>query len=366
MALRPFIHRFAGAAIVLALVAPATSAASESGESGGSTETSAPDSQEAIDAVLNVPLVALDAGVVMSEGGQTSAPSDGTLLATADLVVPTDASVPMTLQSGGAEIEIEIPSITGTPGSAFANMAVFEGTDPSASTVVQPVDDGVRVLTVIADDDAPSVFRFEQNLPPGAGVTEVDGGLVISGADGTVLAVVPPPWAVDAAGQPVPAHYHLDGSTIEMTVVHAGAEFPVVADPFWKIPIAVKIVSGLVQAGTKAYTGTRVVSGMAANSHRGYTSFTAFKNAFGSIPNHQWHHIVQQTTNVNRFGATAIHNTNNLINIPTVIHTRITAYQNSVHSFTNGLGFRDWVSQMPFHEQHRWGVWLLRQHGIQL
>jgi len=51
---------------------------------------------------------------------------------------------------------------------------------------------------------------------------------------------------------------------------------------------------------------------------RSYRSFTAFKRAEGAAGNGMaWHHIVEQTPgNVKRFGAEAIHNTENLVKLP--------------------------------------------------
>lgn len=57
-----------------------------------------------------------------------------------------------------------------------------------------------------------------------------DGSVSVSDADG-FLGGIEAPWAVDAAGQSLPTHYEISGSTLTQIVDTRGAAFPVVADP---------------------------------------------------------------------------------------------------------------------------------------
>jgi hypothetical protein len=51
------------------------------------------------------------------------------------------------------------------------------------------------------------------------------------GARFVLAATIAPPWAVDAAHRAVRTSYRLEGRTLVQTVQHAGARYPVVADP---------------------------------------------------------------------------------------------------------------------------------------
>jgi hypothetical protein len=100
----------------------------------------------------------------------------------------------------------------------------------------------------------------------------------------------------------------------------------------------------------------------------GFKSFNAFKRAMGVAGEGQaWHHIVEQTTsNVERFGAEAIHNTNNLIKLPNgagSIHARISGYYSSIRPFTEGKTVRQWLSTKSFQEQYEFGVKTLKDLG---
>ena len=62
----------------------------------------------------------------------------------------------------------------------------------------------------------------------------------------------------------------------------------------------------------------------------------------------QWHHIVGQTpSNIARFGPGAIHNIENLVQVPKDLHIgegSISAYYSSKDFFTGGQTVRDWLA----------------------
>ncbi|MCC3407375.1 MAG: hypothetical protein JGK17_17630 [Microcoleus sp. PH2017_10_PVI_O_A] len=83
-----------------------------------------------------------------------------------------------------------------------------------------------------------------------------------------------------------------------------------------------------------------------------------------------WHHIVGQTTsNLQRFGAEAIHNTGNLIRLEHgagSIHQEITNLYNSVQpelTGTNTLTVRAWIGTKSFAEQQDFGITVIRAFG---
>ena len=96
---------------------------------------------------------------------------------------------------------------------------------------------------------------------------------------------------------------------------------------------------------------------------KGYTTFEAFKKAYGVAgTGKNWHHIVsQRSANIAKFGAEKIHNTSNLVKLPSGTgswHQRITNYYNSIpkNGSTNGLRFGEWVAQKSFQEQLQLGI----------
>lgn len=93
---------------------------------------------------------------------------------------------------------------------------------------------------------------------------------------------------------------------------------------------------------------------------RAFKSFEAFKKEMGKIgPDHNWHHIVEQTpSNVRRFGAEALHNTDNVIKMDAQLHQRISRLYSSIRSnitYTN-LTVRQWLSTQPYEAQREFGL----------
>jgi len=93
---------------------------------------------------------------------------------------------------------------------------------------------------------------------------------------------------------------------------------------------------------------------------RSWGSFSGLKSALGSAgPGKQWHHIVEQTPgNVERFGAQALHNTENVIPLEQTLHTRISALYSSIRWNITGsrsLTVRQWLNTQPYEAQRKFG-----------
>ena len=81
----------------------------------------------------------------------------------------------------------------------------------------------------------------------------------------------------------------------------------------------------------------------------------------------QWHHIVEKhKTNLKRFGAGALHNTENLVPINKAIHERISAYYSSIQKFSEGMTVRKWLSTQSYEAQRAFGLQVLRDNGVVL
>lgn len=122
-------------------------------------------------------------------------------------------------------------------------------------------------------------------------------------------------------------------------------------------------IFGFANPGTQHRLFSFVPRGM-GNVGQGFKSFDAFKRAFGAAgKNQHWHHIVEQTPgNIERFGAEAIQNTNNLVRVNASIHVgkgSISAYYSSIQPFTNGQTVRQWLSGQSFAQQTQFGLKVL-------
>ncbi|MDR6867417.1 hypothetical protein J2Y69_002020 [Microbacterium resistens] len=107
--------------------------------------------------------------------------------------------------------------------------------DDETSTIAQRKSDGsIQILTAIESSSAPTEFTYELSLPPESEVTvNDDGSVAILGTDGSFLAGIHTPWAVDAEGNTVSTHYEVDGTHLTQIVSHdEGFAYPIVADPW--------------------------------------------------------------------------------------------------------------------------------------
>ena len=112
-------------------------------------------------------------------------------------------------------------------------------------------------------------------------------------------------------------------------------------------PIAVGVVPDVVPGGA------------------GFRSFGAFKRVIGAAgEGRQWHHIVEQAGNAERFGSEAVHSVDNLRSVPTAIHQRISAYYSTKQAFTGGQTVRMWLRSQSFSDQLKFGLDVLRNFGM--
>jgi hypothetical protein len=100
--------------------------------------------------------------------------------------------------------------------------------------------------------------------------------------------------------------------------------------------------------------------------YRAFKSFDAFKNAMGPAgENKAWHHIIEQRrVNVERFGAEAIHNTENVMAIDKVKHEAISAYYSTKSRDTGGMVVREWLRTKSYEEQRAFGLMILKRFGV--
>ena len=145
---------------------------------------------------------------------------------------------------------------------------------------------------------------------------------------------------------------------------------------YWKYVVGFGVtgaaVGALVGWGAGALIAKYGVATAATSITKGggarFSSFNALKRSLGSAgKGKQWHHIVEQCQiGKSGFSKYWIQNSNNVINISNSVHSKVSAYYNSVHRFTNGMRFRDWLSGQSFKTQYEWGIKVLRMYGVKI
>ena len=175
--------------------------------------------------------------------------------------LPADPAESLVLDGAAGEIGVDLPVVAGLGDGVVdeSGAVVYESDTSPVSLAAQATGDGgMQVLVVIDGPDAPTEYRFDMTVPRGAALRATpDGGAEVVGADGQVVTVVAPPWAVDANGESVPTHYRIDGTTLVQVIDHHGAAYPVVGDPCWKCwgaAIGAAIAGGVVAAAVCGVT----------------------------------------------------------------------------------------------------------------
>jgi hypothetical protein len=129
------------------------------------------------------------------------------------------------------------------------------------------------------------------------------------------------------------------------------------------VAVSAETVTIALAPGAVAMTA-QAMSGAAAkappNGFRAWGSYSGFKRAMGSAgPGKEWHHIVEQTPgNVKRFGAQALHNTENVVPLDKGLHTRISSFYSSIRRDITGspLTVRKWLSTQSYEAQREFGL----------
>ena len=95
-----------------------------------------------------------------------------------------------------------------------------------------------------------------------------------------------------------------------------------------------------------------------------FKSFDALKRELGPAGEGRvWHHIVEQRgANVEKFGAEAIHNTENVVNVSREVNQEIANfYSSKQRQFTGNQTVREWLGTQSYAQQREFGVKILKQ-----
>lgn len=123
---------------------------------------------------------------------------------------------------------------TQSNGSRIAPGVVHYGqVAPQTNLVAQQLPDGAtRFMTVMTGSNAPENYSYDVEMPSGTSMKATpSGGVDLINGSGQVVGTIGAPWARDANGVAVKTYYTVKGSQLIQTTKHAGAAYPVVADP---------------------------------------------------------------------------------------------------------------------------------------
>ncbi|WP_052521233.1 hypothetical protein [Agreia bicolorata] len=148
--------------------------------------------------------------------------------------------------STGLTVQHENRTVSITPGAdttsaqTGASGSLIYGTDGSYDYAFTGPGHALNAgYAVINDASAPTEYRFNVAVDGAPATLELtEGSVAIKDAAGTTVNVINPAWAVDASGASISTSFSLDGSTLVQHVEHAGAAYPVVADPSLACDIA--------------------------------------------------------------------------------------------------------------------------------
>lgn len=351
-----------------------------------------------------------------------------------DDTVAVDGTAVTATVGAGMQVELSLPvDPTADPELTDHGTLVYPGESPHLHAEVQNVEDGsARVLTVVEEaysDTAVHEYSYGVGLPEGARLVELPTGEAAIAQDATAVAddvtaaevaavelasvlpdpaeidledleantaaaemigptsnelpegqslvgVFQAPWAVDASGQALPTRFEVQGDELVQVVDTTDAVFPVVSDPLPLVAIALGAAArALAPHAIRAFATQTIRAGVAYTTRGGYRTFASFKNAVGAPrANYQWHHIVEQSTITKRgWDPRALHNRNNLVQIPTQVHQKCVnswMARKGVKSFgvnaSSSQTMRQWVHAQGFSKQHQIGVNLLRHCGVRI
>ncbi len=124
--------------------------------------------------------------------------------------------------------------LSGADGVKTAATELFANTGVDSDTILKPTSLGIDASTVLRSVSSPRVMYYKIGLPAGAHLEPSRNGGIHVVKEGSVVAELRAPHAVDAAGTPVPTTMIIDsGDVAAVTADHkAGAfQYPILVDP---------------------------------------------------------------------------------------------------------------------------------------
>jgi RHS repeat-associated protein len=118
------------------------------------------------------------------------------------------------------------------PSDVEESYAFYPNVAEDTDLAVSPTPTGVDLMTDIRSAEAPLATTYELSLPEGAGLQAGAKGAVEITQGGKTIALIAPPTATDAAGEPVPATQRIEGDKLTVEVSpEPSTQYPILVDP---------------------------------------------------------------------------------------------------------------------------------------
>ncbi|HEX5592117.1 MAG TPA: DUF6531 domain-containing protein, partial [Solirubrobacterales bacterium] len=135
---------------------------------------------------------------------------------------------------GDEGLSLVVQGGQGTSGQPLGEMNVYyPEVQKDTDLLVAPVTGGLELFDQLRSGESPEALHFHLDLPGDASLRTVAAGGAEIERGGEVIAVIPPPVAVDAQGTSVPLELEAEGTDLTLRVPHRGGDFayPILVDP---------------------------------------------------------------------------------------------------------------------------------------
>lgn len=123
----------------------------------------------------------------------------------------------------------------GSQGAMVGATVLYANTQTDMTSVIKPTTAGFAADTLLLSEASPQQIYFRVGMPEGASLVQAkdESGTVEVLEEGTAIATISAPRAVDAAGTAVPVLMSVSGNTLVLSVADHAAEYqyPVEVDP---------------------------------------------------------------------------------------------------------------------------------------
>jgi streptogramin lyase len=111
--------------------------------------------------------------------------------------------------------------------------AFYANTQTDTDTIAKPLPSGFETQTLLRSPSSPQKLYFRLASQGEPQLTKAADESITVDEEGKILATIPPPIAIDAAGTSVPVSTDIEGSQLVLTVDHRSGEYqyPIAVDP---------------------------------------------------------------------------------------------------------------------------------------
>ena len=138
---------------------------------------------------------------------------------------------------------------------AEGEFAFYPEVADDTDLVVSPSPEGIELLTDVRSPEAPRQTTYRLSVPAGAELKATRGGGAEVAEGESTSIVIPPPTAIDAAGDQVPTEMQVEGSSLTVSIDPGpSAAYPILVDPNFVMEAWHWTAGGTGFAGWTAYT----------------------------------------------------------------------------------------------------------------